>query len=133
MVDNFKHDEAYYLLVLDLPTDFDESALKKAYRKKAMEWHPDKNPGDVYAEERLKLVNEAYEYFRKVKNFKSQNQGSKEGYKNQYEQEYKSDFTPWSPKDNNNNNSQLSQGQIEFIVWCGCGFLFYIYYKIVVG
>ena len=81
MSDNFKHDEAYYLGVLVLPKDFDEALLKKAYRREAMKWHPDKNPGDAYAEERLKLVNEAYEFFREVKNFKSQNQSSREDYK----------------------------------------------------
>ena len=81
MGNNFKHDEAYYLGVLVLPKDFDEALLKKAYRREAMKWHPDKNPGDAYAEERLKLVNEAYEFFREVKNFKSQNQSSREDYK----------------------------------------------------
>ena len=81
MSDNFKHDEAYYLGVLVLPKDFDKALLKKAYRREAMKWHPDKNPGDAYAEERLKLVNEAYEFFREVKNFKSQNQSSREDYK----------------------------------------------------
>ena len=81
MSNNFKHDEAYYLGVLVLPKDFDEALLKKAYRREAMKWHPDKNPGDAYAEERLKLVNEAYEFFREVKNFKSQNQSSREDYK----------------------------------------------------
>ena len=62
MSDNFKHDEAYYLVVLVLPKDFDMALLKKAYRREAMKWHPDKNPDDAYAEERLKLVNEAYEF-----------------------------------------------------------------------
>ncbi len=81
MSNNFRHDEAYYLGVLVLPKDFDEALLKKAYRREAMKWHPDKNPGDAYAEERLKLVNEAYEFFREVKNFKSQNQSSTEYYK----------------------------------------------------
>ena len=49
MSDNFSQDYAYYQGVLVLPKDFDEALLKKAYRREAMKWHPDKNPDDVYA------------------------------------------------------------------------------------
>ncbi len=81
MSDNFKYDEAYYLGVLVLPKDFDKALLKKAYRREAMKWHPDKNPGDAYAEERLKLVNEAYEFLgSKVKSTEEQEEYNEEDY-----------------------------------------------------
>ena len=39
----------------------DDGSLKSAYRKMAMRYHPDKNPGDAAAEQKFKEVNEAYE------------------------------------------------------------------------
>jgi molecular chaperone DnaJ len=39
----------------------DEKELKSAFRKMAMQWHPDKNPGDADAERKFKEINEAYE------------------------------------------------------------------------
>ena len=133
MSNNFKHDIAYYLLVLDLPSNFNENQLKKAYKREAKKWHPDLNKNDVNADERLKLINEAYEFLSKVKNFKSQNQSSTKGYKNQYKQEDKSDFTPWKPKNNKYNPPPPTQGELEFIKWFVIAFFVYIYYKIVVG
>ena len=38
-----------------------ESDVKRAYRKLAVQYHPDKNPGNSQAEERFKEINEAYE------------------------------------------------------------------------
>lgn len=50
-----------YYKVLGVPRDADEQEIKKAYRKLAVKFHPDKNPGDRQAEERFKEINEAYE------------------------------------------------------------------------
>jgi molecular chaperone DnaJ len=49
-----------YYEVLGVGRDATESELKKAYRQLALQYHPDRNPGDKQAEERFKEANEAY-------------------------------------------------------------------------
>ena len=50
-----------YYDVLGVPKDASEGDIKKAYRKKAVQYHPDKNPDDKDAEDKFKEVGEAYE------------------------------------------------------------------------
>lgn len=50
-----------YYEVLGVKKDADEAALKSAFRKLAMQYHPDKNPGDAEAEKKFKEINEAYQ------------------------------------------------------------------------
>jgi molecular chaperone DnaJ len=50
-----------YYKVLDVPRTATEADVKKAYRRLAMKYHPDRNPGDKEAEEKFKEAKEAYE------------------------------------------------------------------------
>lgn len=50
-----------YYEVLGVERGADEKTIKSAYRKLAMKYHPDKNPGDKEAEAKFKEINEAYE------------------------------------------------------------------------
>ncbi len=52
--------EPNYWSLLGLEPDSDAEALKRAFRREARRWHPDLNANDQQAEERFKLVNEAY-------------------------------------------------------------------------
>jgi molecular chaperone DnaJ len=47
--------------ILGVDKNADEGTIKKAYRKAAIQFHPDKNPGDKVAEEKFKEAAEAYE------------------------------------------------------------------------
>ena len=47
--------------VLEISKDASREEIKKAYRKQALKYHPDKNPGDKSSEERFKEAAEAYE------------------------------------------------------------------------
>src|SRR5258708_14025311 len=50
-----------YYRLLDVPRNASEADIKKAYRRLAMKFHPDRNPGDKSAEESFKEAKEAYE------------------------------------------------------------------------
>jgi DnaJ-class molecular chaperone len=58
----------YEILGVSKSSSADE--IKKAYRKVAMQFHPDRNPGDKAAEEKFKEAAEAYEILSKVKGVK---------------------------------------------------------------
>jgi molecular chaperone DnaJ len=50
-----------YYQVLDVARNASEADIKKSYRRLAMKYHPDRNPGDAEAEEKFKEAKEAYE------------------------------------------------------------------------
>lgn len=54
-------EEFDYYEILEIERTSDKEIIKKAYRKLALKYHPDRNPDDKSAEERFKQINEAYE------------------------------------------------------------------------
>jgi len=53
--------EIDYYELLEISRDATGAEIKKAYRKLALKYHPDKNPDNKEAEEKFKLINEAYQ------------------------------------------------------------------------
>lgn len=49
-----------YYQILEIDRDATEGDIKKAYRRLALKYHPDRNPGDKGCEEKFKEINEAY-------------------------------------------------------------------------
>lgn len=56
-------DTDYYDL-LEISKSASQEEIKKAFRKQAMKYHPDRNPGDKEAEQKFKQINEAYEVLK---------------------------------------------------------------------
>ena len=50
--------------MLEVERTVKDGELKTAFRKLAMKWHPDRNPGDKDSEHRFKEINEAYEVLK---------------------------------------------------------------------
>jgi curved DNA-binding protein len=79
-------EDYYQVLGVDKKATADE--LKKAYRKLALKWHPDKNPNNKAAEEKFKKISEAYAVLSDDKKRGEYDQfGSADQFRQQYSQE----------------------------------------------
>ncbi|MDI6765562.1 MAG: molecular chaperone DnaJ [Bacteroidota bacterium] len=68
-----------YYEVLGVPRNASVDEIKKSYRKAAMQWHPDRNPGNKDAEEKFKEAAEAYEVLSDESKRQRYNQFGHEG------------------------------------------------------
>ena len=70
-----------YYEVLGVPKDADAKVLKKAFRKLALQYHPDRNPDNPEAEESFKRVSEAYDVLSDKDKKRTYDQFGKDGLK----------------------------------------------------
>lgn len=71
-----------YYEILEVDKTSDKEIIKKAYRKMALKYHPDRNPGNKSAEEMFKKINEAYEVLSDEEKRQVYDRYGKEGLKN---------------------------------------------------
>jgi len=76
-----------YYAVLGVPKDATAEAIKKAYRKLALKYHPDKNPGDKKSEEKFKEITEAYAVLSDPEKRRQYDQFGESGFHQRFSQE----------------------------------------------
>ncbi|MFC1534429.1 DnaJ C-terminal domain-containing protein [Thermodesulfobacteriota bacterium] len=76
-----------YYKILNVPKSASADQIKKAYRKLAMKYHPDRNKGDKAAETKFKDISEAYAVLSDTEKRKQYNMFGSEGFQNRFTQE----------------------------------------------
>jgi len=76
-----------YYKILEVPRTASPEEMKKAYRKLAMKYHPDRNKGDKTSESKFKDINEAYAVVSNAEKRKQYDLFGAEGFQKKYTQE----------------------------------------------
>ncbi len=104
--------------VLGVSQNASEEEIKQAYRRLAKQYHPDLNPGDASAAQKMNEINEAYDAVKNPQAYRQyqqsqQRQASQQAYRQQYSQTAYADddFDPFAAFWGAQNQSRNQQGQ----------------------
>jgi molecular chaperone DnaJ len=78
--------------VLGISRDATKDEIKKAYRKKAKEYHPDLHPNDPEAARKMNEINEAYDMLNNPEKYKREEQRTSSGYQGGYQGAYRDTY-----------------------------------------
>ena len=94
--------------VLGIDKNATEEEIKKAYRKKAKECHPDLHPDDPDAQQKMNEVNEAYDMLKNPDKYRQQSYS--QAYSNPYQNTYQyADFTDFFSSFQNQSTVEMPQ------------------------
>lgn len=79
---------ADFYAVLGVPREASDEDIKKAYRRLAMQWHPDRNGGSKEAEEKFKEITEAYDVLRDAQKRAAYDRYGEDGLRGASQQQY---------------------------------------------
>jgi curved DNA-binding protein CbpA len=104
-----------YYYILGVKSNSTEKEIKSAYRKLSLKFHPDKNEGDKFFEERFKEINEAYEILGDIQKRKEYDSNSQ----NKTEKQYSYNQEPSEPEIVffRVNKSSIKKGEILEVSW----------------
>jgi molecular chaperone DnaJ len=103
-----------YYSILGVKRDSSEQEVKQAYRRLARKYHPDVNPGDKFAEDRFKEINEAYEVLSdKEKRQKYDKYGDQWQYADQFSKAGGNKNARWDFGGGNSQGFRFEEGDLE--------------------
>lgn len=101
--------------VLGVSPNADEDTIRQAYRRLAKKYHPDLNPGDAAAAQKMNEINEAYDLIKNPQAYQQQRaqqqaqQQARQAYQRQQQQGYYDPFDPFGFYRQDGQNSQNAQ------------------------
>lgn len=106
--------------VLGVSPSADEDTIRQAYRRLAKKYHPDLNPGDASAAQKMNEINEAYDLIKNPQAYRQQQQQrqaqqqARQAYQQQQQQGYYDPFDPFGFYNRSSQGGEEQSGQRQY-------------------